>query len=353
MNQFVKAGLLSLSLVLLFFIAWEFFWRSKGYGITYDDGKDLWSGKRALIYQPKEEATVFIGSSRIKYDLDIPTWERLTGEQAVQLAMEGNSPVPILVDLSNDRKFKGKLVVDVTEGLFFSASPNNTSEPEAWIHYYKDKTPSQKGSYFINKGLESQLAFLNKEYLSINGLLGQLEIPKREGVFHFPYFPKEFGHVTFERQSIIEEKFMYDTNLQKQVTGNWMFFAEMRKKSPPQPPTVTDSIFQVVKAATEKIIKRGGEVIFVRTPSSGPYWEGEKRTFPREKYWDRLLTLTGIEGIHFKDYPETSNYICPEWSHLGYKDAIDYTQHFVDQLVAKGWRFKQPSTNNVVVHTKN
>lgn len=353
MNQFVKAGLLTLSLVFIFFLAWEFFWRSKGYGITYDDGKDLWSGKRALVYQPMEEATVFIGSSRIKYDLDIPTWKKLTGEHAVQLAMEGNSPVPILVDLGNDTKFRGKLVVDVTEGLFFSAAHHNNSEPEAYAQFYKDKTPSQKASYIINYGLESQFAFLNKEYLSLNGLLGQFEIPKREGVFHFPYFPKEFSHVTFQRQNIIEEKFLHDTNIQKQVTGNWIFFAEMSKKAPPQPQAITDSLFIVVKNSTEKITKRGGQVIFVRTPSSGPFWENEQKAFPKEKYWNRLLTMTGIQGIHFKDYPETSNYVCPEWSHLSYKDAKDYTHQFVNQLVQKGWKFKKVSNDNAVAHTKN
>jgi len=35
------------------------------------------------------------------------------------LAIEGSCPRPILEDLANDQNFKGKLIVDVTEGLFF------------------------------------------------------------------------------------------------------------------------------------------------------------------------------------------------------------------------------------------
>ena len=43
-------------------------------------------------------------------------------EKIIQLAIEGNSPLPVLEDLAADENFKGNLVVDVTEGLFFSSS---------------------------------------------------------------------------------------------------------------------------------------------------------------------------------------------------------------------------------------
>ena len=72
-----------------------------------------------MVYESKDKATVFIGSSRIKFDLDIPTWESLTGNHAIQLANVGSSPRPVMEDLANDPNFKGRLVVDVTEGLFF------------------------------------------------------------------------------------------------------------------------------------------------------------------------------------------------------------------------------------------
>ncbi|MER3464877.1 MAG: hypothetical protein C4329_11155 [Chitinophagaceae bacterium] len=54
--------------VLLFFAGWEIYLRSSGVKITYDDGKELWSHHRARVYAPIDKATVFIGSSRIKFD---------------------------------------------------------------------------------------------------------------------------------------------------------------------------------------------------------------------------------------------------------------------------------------------
>jgi hypothetical protein len=70
----------------------------------------------------------------------------------------------------------------------------------------------------------------------------------------------------------------------------------------------------------------------------------------RDKLWDPLLAITNTPGIHFKDYPETSNYVCPEWSHLSYADAINYTTHLVRQLQQKGWTFKTAGTDVTYVN---
>ena len=91
-NRFVKAGLLCLFLVVGFIAAWELYWRNKGFPPSYNDDEALWSEQRGLVYSPKENTTVFIGSSRIKFDLDIPTWEKLTGDKAIQLSMVGTNP---------------------------------------------------------------------------------------------------------------------------------------------------------------------------------------------------------------------------------------------------------------------
>ena len=100
-------------------------------------------------------------------------------------------------------------------------------------------------------------------------------------------------------------------------------------------------IFEEVKTSVAKIKARGGKVIFVRTPSSGSYWDHEPIQFPREKYYDRLLSSTGCSGIHFKDYPDMANFICPEWSHLKKEDAVLYTKALISALQKENW-FSQP-----------
>jgi len=176
-SPLIKAGILTLILVTTSLISWEFYVRSKGFDASYDDGGPLWSDKRAMVYEPADKATVFIGSSRIKFDLDINTWQNITGDHAIQLACVGSSPLPQLKDLADDSNFKGKLVIDVTEILFFTNNSNKT--PEENIKYYKSRTPAQRASFVLNHALESQLVFLDKDRLSLNAELANLHIPNR------------------------------------------------------------------------------------------------------------------------------------------------------------------------------
>ena len=101
-----------------------------------------------------------------------------------------------------------------------------------------------------------------------------------------------------------------------------------------------DSILNTVKADIDKIKARGGQVLFIRTPSSGPFLMGEKMGYPRAQYWDRILATTGCQGIHFEDYPAIAHFECPEFSHLKPSDAIIYTTNLIDILQKeKGWVF--------------
>ncbi len=342
-----KAGILALILVVIVIGCWEFYLRNKGYNISYDDGEPLWADKRALVYQPLDKATVFIGASRNKFDLDIGTWKKLTGENAVQLAIEGESPTPILDDLANDKNFKGKLVVDVTEDLFFTTSPRDLKTPNKFIKHFKDQTPAERASFQVNHLLESGFVFLDKEFLSLNSLLKKLPVSQRKGVYGGPDFPWEFSKKTFERQSCMDDRFVKDSNLQKKVQNIWLAF---EKKFPADPPTGArlDSFLHGIKTDVDKIKKRGGQVIFLRTPSSGHYLEVERKTFPRENYWNKLLAVTNCNGIHFEDYEPIAHFICPEWSHMAPQQAIVWTKNLIKILEEeKGWSFpnKQLAVN--------
>src|SRR5205814_2423864 len=208
-----------------------------GLKISYDNLEPLWADKRERVYEPIDKAVVFIGSSRIKYDLDVSTWEQLTGMRAVQLACEGTNPVPMLLDLAADKNFKGNLVVDVTEGLFFSPIGNGVTTISGDVFkYYREITPAQKASFAINHLLESQFVFLDKGDLSLPALLDKLDIPSRKGVMKMPIFPIEFTRVQFRRQSYMTERFLKDTNIAKRVTNIWTLYGNMARTRP----TVSD-----------------------------------------------------------------------------------------------------------------
>jgi hypothetical protein len=332
-----KSAILMVFLVAAVVISWELYLRNQGIEIAYDDGPPLWSDKRAMVYEAKDKTVVFIGSSRMKYDLDIPSWNKNTHCHAVQLAIEGSSPRPVLEDLANDPNFRGRLIIDATEGLFFSKGGGR--RPKENIKYYHDRTLAQQASFMLNRLLESQFVFLDKDNHSLNAQLDALEVPSRKGVFMMPIFPMDFQQNTFDRQMYMTDKFERDTNLQNRVSGIWQFFNSMSAGAPPMPDSEMDAIFQSVKANVNKIKERGGEVLFLRPPSSGPAMEGELKAFPRGKYWDRLLAFTGCQGIHYADYPATDHFICPEDSHLTRHDAGVFTTHIIQVLEQeKGWK---------------
>jgi hypothetical protein len=329
-----KAGLLTLLLVVAFIAGWESYWRSQGFTPTFNDDKALWAVKRAEAYTPR--STVFIGSSRIKFDLDIPTWEKLTGEDAVQLALVGTSPRLLLTDLANDENFRGKLVIDIIEVLFFAQIPPFHKSAKEAVAFYRKQTPSEKLSSQINLALESKLTFLEERRFSLTELLNELAIPNRPGVFSMPAFPKTFEWTTYDRQTYMSDLFLSNPKDINRQTGIWSSLI-MGTKTPPISGDALQAVLDEVRVNVDKIRARGGRVVFVRTPSTGPMGEGEKMAYPRDKYWDQLLAYTKAPGIHFSDYPETASLICPEWSHLSPKDAIRYTHHLVKVLREKDW----------------
>ena len=129
-------------------------------------------------------------------------------------------------------------------------------------------------------------------------------------------------------------EFVSDTSMQAQVKHIWM--AGSIRGRPAGYDTI-QQVFREVKACTDKIRSRGGQVLFVRTPSSGVMLETENKFYPRDQYWDALLSYTGCPGLHFKDYPAMAHFVCPEWSHLKPADGIVFTRAFIEALDQKGW----------------
>lgn len=344
-NRAFKTFLLTIVIVVAFMAGWELYIRGRGFSPTYNDDKILWANKRREIYQSPDKCTVFIGPSRIKFDLDQQLWKDLTGENAVQLAMVGTSPRPILRDLANDENFRGKVIVDAMETSVFSPMTFITekSAVEA-MTYYKSETPAQRASALLGFKLESSIAFLEEGKFGILNLLNDLQLPSRPGIFMFPSMPHEFAVSTYDRQTVMTPMFLASPELIKRQTDCWVRLGALNR-APGIKGDTLERVFKEMKDAVDKIRSRGGKVVFVRMPSSGTYRESESAAYPREQYWEPLLKYTNTPGIHYADYPAIANFVCPEWSHLHPKDVITFTNELVRILRdEKGWEFGKKAT---------
>ena len=337
-SALVKAGLLALLLTGAFVGSWEGYWRSRGLGISYNDDESLWASKRQLIYQSNPAGPVLIGSSRIKFDVDLDTWASVSGQRPVQLALTGTSPRPVLTDLGQDPNFHGTLIIDVTEGLFFAptGAPQERKAKER-LKAYPKWSLAQQLSFQLNKGLESKLVLLDEDRLTVNSFLRRLSIPNRPKVFSPPSFPFMFTYNDFNRQSHMTPQFMADTTMQGQMKAAWMKLGAADRKRGAGGDTLLAQL-EAAKQAVDQIRARGGRVLFVRCPSDGRFLQAENSSYPRALFWDRLLAYTHTPGIYFADYPALARYHCPEWSHLAPRDAVTFTRDLIPIIEQKtGW----------------
>ncbi|MFW6089502.1 MAG: hypothetical protein ACODAB_07105, partial [Gemmatimonadota bacterium] len=84
-----------------------------------------------------------------------------------------------------------------------------------------------------------------------------------------------------------------------------------------------------IEADVGRIRERGGEVVFVRLPSSGWFREAEARMTPRDRVWENVLLAADAVGVHFEDYPELADIPTPEWSHVSARDKERLTRALV------------------------
>lgn len=324
-----QTALLCAGIVLAFVVGWESYWRSQNVVLGYNDDESRWASTRQQIYQSSSARPVLIGSSRSKFDIDLDTWAQITDQKPIQLSINGTSPRPVLTDLGNDPNFKGTVIVDVTEMLFFG--PDGSffdKEAVKRVGHYPHWSLSEQASFRMSEFLESKLVFLDELNLSLGAFLKKLPIPNRPGAWGGPMFPREFEVVSPDRQSRMTPAFVADTTLQNEVKQVWV---DVGKYIPMKPAEGAEllAVLDATKRSVEQIRARGGQVVFLRTPSDGVMRQAEKALFPREKYWNRLLTHTQTPGIYFEDYPELRGFTCPEWSHLTPQDAVTFTQNLI------------------------
>ncbi len=333
---------MALLLTLAFVAAWETYWRSQGFKNSYNDDESLWAYHRRRVYDASPAAPVLIGSSRIKFGIDLATWEAVTGGAPIQLAHSGTSPRPVLKDLAEDENFTGTVIVDVTEAVFFTPAAYDKFANSS-VKFYPNWSLAQQASFHVNQALESQLLFLDEERFALRFLLERLRIPNRPDVFAMPPFPMKFTTNDQHRQTFITDAFVADTAMQHEQQQIWYNLLATAAKMPPVTDSTLTQIFGEVKSHVAKIQGRGGKVVFLRMPSTGPFREMEKQAMPRQKYWDRLLRETGAPGIHFEDYPRLAGYPCIEWSHLTPANARAFTRDLVPILARKtGWTMQHP-----------
>lgn len=327
------------ALTLTATVAWEVAVRAKGYQPTLDDTPDLWSEARRTV---RPDSLVLLGTSRMLFDLDLDVLEQGLGQRPVQLAVVGSSPFPILADLAADANFRGTVLLDVVPAMFFAppGSPPMAASEKA-LQRNREWNHAQRWSHALSLPLERHLAFLQQEDLTLAKLLERLPIPNRAHALVGPKFPPYFYTLDRDRRArMVPEAAVVGSPLQQEVVNTWLPLFSV----PPPPSFIPLDRFQQMMgqafearfADTAKhvatIRARGGKVVFLRLPVTGPLAEREEQLAPRAATWDRLLRENNVPAIHFAEHADLAGFDCPEWSHLSAEDSVKFTQRLVPHL---------------------
>lgn len=319
-------------------VGWELKARADGYRPTLNDTPDLWAEARASV---KPDSLVLIGTSRMLFDVDLDVIEQGLGQKPIQLAIVGSSPFPILADLARDESFRGTVLLDIVPMMYLAPGGMAIEASEKALHRYHHGNYSQRWGHQLGALLENHLAFIEQEDLTLGKMLERLPIPNRANARIMPPLPPYFYTVDRARRGrMYEEAAVVGSPLQQRVANGWLALFGMV----PRPDTPEGQAFQKMVAPlmeqrfqdTAKYIAqikaRGGKVVFLRLPVTGPLVELEELLSPRAATWDRLVRENNVPAIHFGEHGELSAFECPEWSHLSAEQSVEFTRRLVPYL---------------------
>ena len=306
---------------------WE--WRMRALGLEAGDIRDnpsFWAEQRRRI-DSENVPVAIVGDSRILFDTSLDRFDALTGIRPLQLALAGTNARPFLEELSRDPNFKGLAIVGISEGSFFRMDGGLYANALDRYHF---ESPSQRSSFIIFRWLSRVFAFMDGEY-RLSVLLRRLDHGVRPHAANNPYEePWKVSYNGEDRDSSLWQRLETDPYLLAHARAFWA----RGYGSPPVSDEVIQTTLRLTREAVDRIRARGGDVVFVRPPSTGPYRMAENRKVPRARVWDALLAAANAEGLHADDNSVESALFLPEFSHLTRACAKVYTDAYVRRLAS-------------------
>jgi hypothetical protein len=172
-------------------------------------------------------------------------------------------------------------------------------------------------------------------------MLKQIPVPNRANAMVGPALPPYFYTIDRDRRArMADQAAIIGSPLQQRVSTGWLPLFSM----PPPPSFIPVAKFQeMMGQAVEnrfretvrhiaRIRARGGRVVFVRLPVSGPLIAREEQLIPLAAGWGRLVKENGIPAINFAEHADLNTFECPEWSHLSAGDSVEFTRRLVPHL---------------------
>lgn len=321
-NRWGVVWIVAALLAIVLLVGWEAFWRARGFTPGVEDDWNIWSRQRRAV-DGDPHVTALLGASRIQLGLDPGEWSRQTNTRAVMLAIDGNSPLPVLRDLASDPDFSG-LVLCSYLPLFFADASETDDRTIKWLRKFRQQKWSSRLETAMAIQIQEHAAF---RYAGLTpGRLWQHFLdgtaPKPE---YAPMGANRYRAADYSKTDIVVLRAARERRETKRS----------RHARPLSEQAYAQRVARIAESVAH-IRARGGLVVFVRFPSTGIIRELEEQAWPKERYWKELLAGTGAQGIHFEDEPALGGFNCPDGSHLDAGSARRFTAALVAILRSRG-----------------
>ena len=246
---------------------------------------------------------------------------RLPGYRVVQLGKwGGSSPIGVLERLAADDQFRGIVICD-------------TLEPFLIKKYWQDQRDFYAAHLTWLAKLDAALSAIVEDQLAVRSAVTSLSSGLQQSV--------NLGHagtldyVRIRRDRTIELDFDRVTDLPGLRKEGLADAALLYEAALHPAPAEFDSDLHELDQLVRRIQSRGGEVLFLRMPSTGARLDLEDRYYPKTRYWDRFATICGGRWIHFQDLSQQTQFDCPDESHLDRLGAVQFTDLLAATLIER------------------
>ncbi len=278
-----------------------------------------WAEERRVLDDPDHDVrVVLIGSSRILWASDLDILEAELGTRPLQLALPGTSPALFFEDIVNNTDFDGVVLIGVTP-LLFNQINTGVFGGDA-LDRYHNESPSQWIGARLHNQLSEHVGFLDESFSIFELMERYTDFPDRPGATNVHGFGWKLGNFYADRQTDmwapVEIPGSFDN---VQVTNFWLFQGGLSRPPPPEEAItgMKEGAIAFFTPLVEQFRERGGEVVFVRMPSSGRYFEAETGINHRDTMWLPMMEGIGAPWVNTMDHPELSTDLeIPEWSHF-------------------------------------
>lgn len=348
-GRWVPEVMVAVFLSVAFVIVVEAALAKRGFRPTVSDSSQRWMEQRARASALGDRALILVGASRIQLDIDLQVLRHLTGLEPVQLAVDGSSFVPVLEELAGDSNVTGMVLVEFQDHVMVAPREDRASalvkqwkrdpiKPDQsmwrWLEF-------EKTEELLTNLLQAHLRSYADGASPINAVTSRLLDRKAtpQYLVMSPNRSRSADYRLVEMPSFYYRRVLRNLGKSAPPVTNGMSWSALdvaltEKISTLKVADEGDFPVGIEKMAetVRAIQSRGGAVYFVSFPTSGLVRELDQRRFPREVFWDRFVAIVGAPSIHSHDVPALNQFVCPDGSHLDFRDQANFTESLVDAL---------------------